>query len=402
VVLREQVVTTMPGRTAQVQRSPGGPRALLLRTGDVIPSEVTKIDETGVTFKTSMSDSTFVPHDKVKAVELAPATVATVRLSVPKRDRLLTLPRMQKDTPPAHLIRSKNGDYLRGRVVGLDAKTLKVEVRLETREIPRDRVARIIWLHPDETDPSKSPPKDPAEADKTRVQALRSDGIRLTFHAQRVADQTVTGESEVLGSCRVKLDDVDQLLFGGAIEKAAAQLAYQRWKLTNAPEPKIPDAEGGGSSGTESPLVGKPAPDFALTLLDGKPFRLSESKGSVVVLDFWATWCGPCLQAMPQVEKVANELKDKGVKLVAVNLQETPEQIKPTMERHKLGMTVALDRDGVVAEKYKANAIPQTVIIDRDGNVARLFVGSSPHLEDTLREALNAVLEGKDPKDPAN
>ena len=67
------------------------------------------------------------------------------------------LPRMQKTDPPTHLIRSKNGDYLRGRVTGMDEKTLKFEVRLESKDIPRDRISRIIWLHADELDPSKKP-----------------------------------------------------------------------------------------------------------------------------------------------------------------------------------------------------------------------------------------------------
>ena len=154
-------------------------------------------------------------------------------------------------------------------------------------------------------------------------------------------------------------------------------------------------------AGTESALVGKPAPDFELELLEGKKFHLAESKGKVVVLDFWATWCGPCLQAMPQVEKVTDEFRDQGVQLIAVNLQETPEQITAMLERHKLDLTVALDRDGVVAEKYAANAIPQTVIIDRDGKIARLFVGGGPHLGDQLREALKGLLtpaaEAKEP-----
>ena len=96
---------------------------------------------------------------------------------------------------------------------------------------------------------------------------------------------------------------------------------------------------------------------------------------------------------MPQVEKVAGEFRDRGVQLVAVNLQEEPKQITAMLERHKLHPTVALDRDGAVAEKYAANAIPQTVIINRDGTVARLFVGGGPHLGDQLREALNAVLK---------
>ncbi len=85
---------------------------------------------------------------------------------------------------------------------------------------------------------------------------------------------------------------------------------------------------------------------------------------------------------------------------MAVNLQETAEQVTASLERQKLKVTVALDRDGSVADKYKAVAIPQTVIVDREGNVARVFVGGGPHLEDQLKEALKAVLSGEKPKEP--
>jgi thiol-disulfide isomerase/thioredoxin len=136
-------------------------------------------------------------------------------------------------------------------------------------------------------------------------------------------------------------------------------------------------------------------------LVGGKPFHLAASKGKeVVVLDFWATWCGPCLQAMPQVERAVGEFKDQNVRLVAVNLQETAAQVTALLERQKLHVTVALDRDGVVADRYKAVAIPQTVIIGSDGNVARLFVGGGPHLEEQLKEAIRAVLGGDKPKEP--
>ncbi len=90
--------------------------------------------------------------------------------------------------------------------------------------------------------------------------------------------------------------------------------------------------------------------------------------------------------------------KPEEVRLIAVNLQETAEKVTGLLERQKLHVTVALDRDGSVAEKYKAVAIPQTVVIGRDGNVARLFVGGGPHLEEQLKEAIKAVLSAGGPK----
>ncbi len=393
-----------PPRPAGQAPRPASVRPMLyLRSGDIIPAEVTKIDEDGLWFKTPISENTFVPHDKIKAAVLGPENSATVRVNKTKRERLLTLPRMQKGSPPTHLIRSRNGDYLRGRVVGMDGESLRVELHLEEKSVPREFVTRIIWLHPDELGPSEvddepgppAVPEPPAKDAATRVQAVRSDGIRLTFLAERAADGALDGKSDVLGDCRVPLADVDQLVFGSAIERAAAQLAYNLWKLQNAPEPKTlaggePGAD--GSTGMESALVGKPAPDFTLDLLGGKAFHLAESKGQVVVLDFWATWCGPCLQSMPQVEEATREFQDRGVKLIAVNLQEAPEQISAMLERHKLPLTVALDRDGAVAQRYGANAIPQTVIIDREGNVARLYIGASPHLGEQIRTSIEALL----------
>jgi peroxiredoxin len=200
----------------------------------------------------------------------------------------------------------------------------------------------------------------------------------------------------VLGICRVEIKEVDQLLIGGAIEEAAAQLAYQQWKLQHAVEPRFASAaaSGAATAGTESALVGKPAPDFELELLGGGKFRLSEHQGNIVVLDFWATWCGPCLQAMPQIDRAVRDVQEQNVQLVAVNLLESPEQIASTLERLNLQIPVGLDQDGIVAEKYAASAIPQTVVIDRDGKVARVFVGGGPQYGEQLSEALKLVVNG--------
>jgi thiol-disulfide isomerase/thioredoxin len=401
---RAGVALRVPNAPTPIQPKSAAPsrdgrRSMHLRNGDTIPCEVNRIDEHGITFKTPLSDATFVAHEKVKAVELVLVT-EPFTINRAKRERLLTLPRMLTDSPPTQLIRSRDGDFLRGRLVGLDGDTLRVEVHLETKEIPRDRISHIIWLHADELNKSSAPDAGPrGTATGTRVQVQRADGNRLTCFAEQLDQVTLSGTNDVLGSCRVDLTQVDQLMIGSEIDLAAADLPYHRWKLCRAIEPKYVQAENGDgsssgtrASGTESPLVGKPAPDFELQLLDGSKFRLSGSMGKIVVLDFWATWCGPCLQSMPQVASVVREFADQDVQLIAVNLEERAGQITSTLERHKLDVTVALDRDGGVAAKYEANAIPQTVIIDRSGNVDRLFVGGGAKLGDQLRDAIQSLI----------
>ncbi len=380
---------------------------LHLRSGDTIPCDVTAIDEKGVTFASSITEATFIRHDQLKALEIL-AEAAPVQIARVKKERLLMLPRMQRDNPPTHLIRSIDGDYLRGRLVSMDEQQLQIEIRLDTKTLQRDRVARIIWLHPDEIngesgataeESSKALIASTLQPAGTRVQAIPGDGNRLTFFADELVGSTLTGRSELLGVCRVDLQQADQLLIGSAIEAAAAALAFHQWKLKAAADPlaakESGDGSGEGMDGQDAALVGKPAPEVELDLVDGKKFRLSEHKGKIVVLDFWASWCGPCLQVMPQIDKVTHEFAEQGVELFAINLEETPAKVKVALERLKLTTTVALDSNGRVAEKYGATSIPQTVVIDRSGKVARLFVGGGPRFGDQLRTALQAVLSDK-------
>jgi len=391
-------------RTTTVRKNSKKAGSVLhLRTGDMIPCEVISIDEKeGLTFKSSVTEATFVPHHQIKVLELL-SDAAPVEIAKLKKERLLTLPRMQRDNPPTHLIRSVDGDYLRGRLVSLDDAQMLVELRLEGKIVRRDRVARIIWLHPENLDPAAKGQGD-EDGGANLVQALLSDGNRLTFLPQQIVGSVLSGKSELLGACPVDLQHVDQLLIGAAIEKSTAELAFHQWKLKPAADPMAPkesaDGSGDGGEGQESALIGKPAPEISLATLEGNAvkFNLSDHKGKVVILDFWASWCGPCLQVMPQIDKVAHEFADQGVELFAVNLEESPEKIKAALERLKLSTTVLVDRDGRVAERYGANAIPQTVIINRDGTVARLFVGGGARFDEILRGALKTVLSGEAPK----
>ncbi|HET6324302.1 MAG TPA: TlpA disulfide reductase family protein [Planctomycetaceae bacterium] len=381
-------------------------KALFLRTGDMVPCEITRIDEKGVTYKTPLADLGTIANDKIKAVVLTLDGRGPVELTKEKRDRLLTLPRMQRDNPPTHLIRSCDGDYLRGRVVEMDDRKLMVEVRLQTKEVPRDRISRIIWLHPDELPGAAAAKKKTDAAPQSRVQAVHDNGTRLTFHPQQFKDSILSGTSDALGPCRISLESIDQLLIGNAIEEAVVKTAYQQWKLRYALEPKFVTADANapkssGSAGLESSLVGKAAPDFELDMLNGDHFRLSDHKGKTVVLDFWATWCGPCLQTIPHVAQLHRDSAATGVKVVAVNLEETPEQIQALLKRLKLEIPVALDRDGAIAARYGVSAIPQTLIIDREGKVVRHFVGGSTHFAKDLNDALHGATTAPPAKSPS-
>lgn len=370
-----------------------------LRSGDIIPCEVTAIDEHGLTFKSPLSAAQVIPNAKIKSVELIP-TSEMPRLNEVKRDRLLTLPRLQKDAPPTHLICSRNGDFLRGRIVEMNDQMLKVEVRLEVKTILRDRVAQIIWLHADELTDRRAEAAPRKAAIDRRVQVVRGDGNRLTFALEKASMNEISGTSDVLAACHADLVDVDLLLLGSAIEDSAAKLAYNLWKLHHAAEPKFvegttDESPDGEPTGKNSPLVGQAAHVFKLPTLDGAEYDLAARKGKIVILDFWATWCGPCMQTAPLFEEVMREFAGRNVELVGVNMEEQPDQIKSMLERHKLKFRVALDRDGAIAARYNVTAIPQTVVIDREGKIARLFVGGGKKTADALRKAIQELLEAK-------
>jgi peroxiredoxin len=143
----------------------------------------------------------------------------------------------------------------------------------------------------------------------------------------------------------------------------------------------------------EHPLTGKPAPDFTIDILGGNQLQLSSLRGKkIVMLDFWATWCGPCRAAMPQVIKVADQYKDKGVAFYAVNEQEDAGRINTFLKNNNYTFDVALDKDGRIGQNFGVTGIPQTVIIDRGGTIRMVHIGSTPDIDTELSEELDKIL----------
>ncbi len=183
------------------------------------------------------------------------------------------------------------------------------------------------------------------------------------------------------------------------VEPTADQLAFK--KPEGAQEVKSFLEDKTAEPASVHPLVNKPAPTFDLDTVDGVKFNLASQKGKVVVLDFWATWCGPCTMALPIITEVTSSLKDKDVVFLAVNIQETPEQIKQFLDKKNLKVSVGLDTEGKVAEMYQVRGIPQTVIVGKDGNVAEVHVGFSPDLKESFTKELNDILAGNKPSKEA-
>lgn len=150
----------------------------------------------------------------------------------------------------------------------------------------------------------------------------------------------------------------------------------------------------GGPRG-EHPLVGKAAPELSLAILDGGTLDLAAHRDKeVVLLDFWATWCGPCRASMPAVESVAEEFGERGVVLYAVNENESPAEIRSFLEQLNLNVQVALDPGFQAGRAYAVTGIPQLVVIGKDGVVQSVHVGAAPGLAKTLRGELDTLVSG--------
>jgi peroxiredoxin len=140
-------------------------------------------------------------------------------------------------------------------------------------------------------------------------------------------------------------------------------------------------------------FAGKPAPAFNLPGLDGKTVSSRELKGSAYILDFWATWCGPCRQELPDLDKIYQDLKSSGLKAFAVDQGEDKDTVTKFVEDTKLTIPALLDADMSVGAAFGASAIPETVLIGKDGKVIKVF--TAPFSMDDLRSAAEAAAKGQ-------
>ena len=125
-----------------------------------------------------------------------------------------------------------------------------------------------------------------------------------------------------------------------------------------------------------SPQVGKLAPDFELDTLDGQTVVLSQLRGRPVVVNFWATWCGPCRHEMPFLQQVYEDWPGEELVVMTINVAESSSKVSQFMQSYELSFPVLLDSDGNVTQSYNVTGIPTTFFIDKFGFIEEIKIGS--------------------------
>lgn len=135
------------------------------------------------------------------------------------------------------------------------------------------------------------------------------------------------------------------------------------------------------------------AHDFTLKSNSGENLRLSDFRGQVVLINFWATWCGPCRQEMPKLDELYKRYKRAGVAIWGVNVEDDSALADNFLKNNPVSFPILYDVTSEVSELYKVDAMPTTVIVDRNGKMRHLHRGYKPGYEDIYRQQIRELLK---------
>ena len=138
--------------------------------------------------------------------------------------------------------------------------------------------------------------------------------------------------------------------------------------------------------------VSGPAPDFTLKSRSGENIKLSELRGEVVMINFWASWCAPCRQEMPLLEDLYQRYGDMGFTLLGVNVEEDSSQADSLLRDIPVSFPILYDTENTVSKLYKVVAMPSTIMVDRDGNMRYLHRGYLPGYEEDYRKQIKELI----------
>jgi peroxiredoxin len=146
------------------------------------------------------------------------------------------------------------------------------------------------------------------------------------------------------------------------------------------------------TSVASSGLAGQAAPDFVLKSASGENLRLSEYRGDVVMINFWATWCGPCRQEMPLLDELQSRYNRVGFNLLGVNIDDDSRKAMQMVKELGVSFPVLFDETKEVSELYDVKVMPTTILVDREGTVRHIHHGYKPGYEDKYLTEIRSLL----------
>ncbi|MEC8473134.1 MAG: hypothetical protein VXZ38_00665, partial [Planctomycetota bacterium] len=282
-----------------------------MRSGDMLRCKVQVVREGLVQVSAKSFGLRKIPVVEIKAIELV-SNSPPPNLDEAKKQRLLTIPRLQKSDPSTHLLCSHNGDFLRCNMLEMGEDFVLIKVQVSEIRVPRERIAQVIWLHPEEsngaihgkmkvdgswgdrldlrqqTDSSlEGGSLDRQSSVSVRsgyvglTQVLLNDGKRFSFTPKGLEEGQVTGVNRWGEKCEFDLGRVDQLLIGESIKESVKNVGYNQWKMTPADEPLVSAVLQSGKQKQPElgELVGLDLSNTVLTSVKGGEIRFSEMNG---------------------------------------------------------------------------------------------------------------------------
>jgi len=172
--------------------------------------------------------------------------------------------------------------------------------------------------------------------------------------------------------------------------KTLSSMCLRQWLLISAAGIALTFAS---VSAMAKPTLGEESLDFTLKSRDGSNIKLSEQRGNIVLVNFWASWCGPCREELPAFESLYQEYKDLGVEILAINVDDEAEKANVLLNDIEVSFPVLFDTSGEVSQLYDVSAMPTTALIDSDGNIRFLHSGYRTGDEKKYKKAIKMLMK---------
>lgn len=225
--------------------------------------------------------------------------------------------------------------------------------------------------------------------------------MKKNFFCSLVLCALVASLAAVLAGCLIvqpKSAATAEESVSAELEQPAAEQPVVANTETKQPAPEQPAAEQPEPAQPEPVYAelkkGDAAPDFEALLLDGNTVKLSDYNGKIVLLNFWATWCPPCIGEMPDIERVSADFAENVV-VLGVNSGEDEATVRSYIEKNGYTYNIALDEKFDVMKKYPTNGIPYTLIIDTDGIIAEIHLGAGSDMYSVFEKDISALIENQ-------